>query len=66
MLENATNVEESFAGAVGMDNETLYIAEFDGGYALATLTSKNDIELIYLKDGKNSSIAIDELHRIMI
>jgi hypothetical protein len=64
MLENATEIDEGFAGAVGLDNKTLSISEFDEGYALGTIISNNDIELIYLKDGKNASVAIDELHRL--
>jgi hypothetical protein len=64
MLENATEIDEGFAGAVGLDNKTLCISEFDKGYAQGTIISNNDIELIYLKDGKNASVAIDELHRL--
>ncbi|MGA9097846.1 MAG: hypothetical protein WB392_02815 [Methanotrichaceae archaeon] len=47
-----------------MDNKTLNIAEFDKGYALGAVISDNEIELIYLVDGKNGSVAVDELRRV--
>jgi len=64
MLENDTEIAEGFAGAIGLDNKTLYIVEFDGGYARGTITSNDEIELIYLTDGENASVAIDKLQRI--
>lgn len=64
MPENATEINEGFAGAIGLDNKTLYFTEFKKGYALGTIISNDRIELIYLDDGKNGSVAIDELHRI--
>lgn len=64
MLEDETEIDEGFAGAVGLDNKTLYIVEFDGGYAQGTIISNNEIELIYLIDGENASVAIDKLQRI--
>ena len=63
-LENETEIGEGFAGAIGLDNKTLYIAEFDKGYALGTIISDDDMELIYLADGENASVAIDKLSRI--
>jgi hypothetical protein len=54
---------EGFAGAIGLDNKTLHIAEFDRGYALGTIISNDEIELIYLADGENASVAIDRLYR---
>jgi hypothetical protein len=54
---------EGVAGAIGLDNKTLSIAEFDEGYALGTIISNDEIELIYLADGKNASVAIDRLYR---
>jgi len=62
--ENETEIGEGFAGAIGLDNRTLYIAEFDKGYALGTFISNDEMELIYLADGENASVAIDQLHRI--
>jgi hypothetical protein len=62
--ENETEIGEGFAGAIGLDNKTLYIAEFDKGYTLGTIISNDEIELIYLADGENGSVAIDRLHRI--
>jgi len=49
---------------IGLDNKTLYIAEFDKGYTLGTVISNDEIELIYLADGENGSVAIDRLYRI--
>ena len=53
-----------FAGAIGLDNKTFYLSEFEKGYALGTIVSSNEIEYIYLADGENGSAAIDELHRV--
>lgn len=55
---------EGFAGAIGLDNKTFYLAEFDEGYAFGTVISSDKIEYIYLADGENASVAIDGLHRI--
>ena len=63
-LENETEIGEGFAGAIGLDNRTLYIAEFDKGYALGTIISDDEMELIYLTDGENASVAIDKLYRM--
>ena len=63
-MENGTEVVEGFSGAIGMDNKTLYIAEFKEVYDLGTIISNDDIELIYLEDGKTGGAEIDRLHRI--
>lgn len=55
---------DGFAGAIGLDNKTFYLAEFEKGYALGTIISSDKIEYIYLADGENASVAIDELHRV--
>ncbi|MGD0952814.1 MAG: hypothetical protein ABR985_10570 [Methanotrichaceae archaeon] len=62
--ENGTETDEGLAGAIGLDNKTLYISEFNKGYSLGTIISNDEMELIYLSDGKNASVAIDRLHRI--
>jgi hypothetical protein len=64
-LENGTEITEGFAGAIGSDNKTLYIAEFREGYDLGTIISGNEIELIYLQDGETGGIFINNLHRII-
>jgi hypothetical protein len=63
-IDNGTKVVEGFSGAIGLDNKTLYIAEFKEGYDLGTIISNDDIELIYLEDGKMGGAEIDRLHRI--
>jgi hypothetical protein len=63
-IENGTKVVEGFSGAIGLDNKTLYITEFKEGYDLGTIISNDDIELIYLEDGKMGGAEIDRLHRI--
>jgi hypothetical protein len=63
-LENETEIGNDFAGAIGLDNKTLYIAEFGKGYSLGTIVSNDEIELIYLMDGEGGSVAIDRLYRI--
>jgi hypothetical protein len=62
-LENET-MASGFAGAIGLDNKTLYISQFDKGYSLGSIISNDEMELIYLSDGKGGSVAIDRLHRI--
>jgi len=63
-LENGTGIVEGFAGAIGLDNKTLYFAEVDGGYDMGTIISNDEIELIYLQDGKMAEATIGRLHRI--
>ncbi len=63
-LENGTTTTENFSGAIGLDNKTLYIAEFKEGYDLGTIISDNKIELIYLQDGAMGGTYIDNLHRV--
>jgi hypothetical protein len=62
--ENKTEINEGFAGAIGLDNKTLYITDFNKGYFLGAIISNDEMELIYLADGKNASLGIDRLHRI--
>ncbi len=62
-LENGTKAIKNFAGAIDLDNKTLYIAEARG-YTQGTIISNDEIELIHLEDGKDGSVAIDGLHRI--
>ncbi|MGV8174760.1 MAG: hypothetical protein ACP5OU_03565 [Methanothrix sp.] len=56
-------IVEGFAGAIGADNKTFYIAE-SKGYGFGTIISDNEIELIYLENGETILAAIDRLHRI--
>ena len=63
-LENETEIGNDFAGAIGLDNKTLYIAEFGKGYSTGTIVSNDEIELIYLMDGEGGSVAIDRIYRI--
>lgn len=61
--KNGTADIEGLAGAIGSDNKSLYIAEIGGGYALGSIVSNDDIELIYLSSGKELSVAVDKLSR---
>ena len=63
-MENGTKIVEGFSGAIGLNNKTLYIAEFKEGYDLGTIISNDEIENIYLEDGKMGGAEIDRLHRI--
>jgi hypothetical protein len=63
-LENGTKIDEGFVGAIGSDNKTLYFSEFNEGYDLGTIISNDDIENIYLEDGKMGGAEIDRLHRV--
>ena len=63
-MENGKEMVEGFAGAIGLDNKTLYIAEFKEGYDFGTIISDDEIELIYLEDGETGKATVDEIHRI--
>ena len=62
--ENGTEIVEGFSGAIGQDNKTLYLSEFNEGYDMGTIISDDEIELIYLQDGKKAETTIGRLHRI--
>jgi hypothetical protein len=64
-LPNGTEIVEGFAGAIGLDNKTFYIAEFDSGFDMGTIISDDEIELIYLEDGGMAAVFIDSLYRII-
>ena len=61
---NGEEIVKGLAGAIGLDNKALYIAEFDQGYDMGTIISDDEIELIYLADGETGRAFIDRLHRI--
>jgi hypothetical protein len=64
---NFSDVEqwrEGFSGIIALDNKTLYIAEYDKGYAIGTILSNDDIELAYIEDGIAAGAFIDEIHRV--
>jgi hypothetical protein len=44
--QDGTEIVEGFAGAIGLDNKTLYRVEFNRGYSLGTIISENEIEYI--------------------
>jgi hypothetical protein len=62
--ENGTEIVEGFSGAIGLDNKTLYLSEFNEGYDMGTIISDDEIELIYLQDGKKAETTIGRLNRI--
>jgi hypothetical protein len=64
-LKNETEAA-GFAEAIGLDNKTLYISQFDEGYSLGTMISNDEMKLVYLADGKGGWVAIDNLHRIKV
>jgi hypothetical protein len=63
-LENGTEIVEGFSGAIGPDNKTLYFSEFNEGYDIGTIISNDEMELIYLQDGKMAETTIGRLHRL--
>jgi hypothetical protein len=63
-LENGAEIIEGLSGAIGLDNKTLYIAEYNEGYDIGAIISDDEIELIYLQDGKKAQTTIGRLHRI--
>ena len=64
--KNETTASGGFAGAIGLDNKTLFITRFDKGHSLGTIISNDEIELVYLSDGKEGLVAIDRLYRIKV
>lgn len=56
--------KEGFSGIIAWDNKTLYIAEYDKGYAIGTILSNDAIELTYLEDGEKAGAFIDQFHRV--
>jgi hypothetical protein len=61
---NGTETVEGFSGAIGLDNKTIYMAEFREGFDLGTVLSQDEIELIYLQDGARAPVEIVRLDRI--
>ena len=61
---NGTEIVEALAGAIGLDDQTFYIAESDKGYSVGKIISDDEIEIIYLEDGKSGWSAIEKLYRI--
>ena len=62
-VRDGTEFSESIAGAIGLDNATLYVAE-NRGYGFGKIISENEIEMIYLEDGEGKVVAVDRLFRI--
>lgn len=61
---NGTEVVEGFAGTISPDNKTFYIAEFGSGYDVGTVISEDEIDLMYLLDGKAGAVFIERLRRV--
>jgi hypothetical protein len=61
---NGTYVVEGFAGTISPDNKTLYIAEFISGYDVGTIVSEDEIDLMYLLEGKAGAVFIETLRRV--
>jgi hypothetical protein len=62
--KNQGNWTEGFSGVIGLDNRTLYLAEYDKGYDIGTLLSNDAFELVYLEDGANAGAYIDTFYRV--
>ena len=63
---NGTDVVEGFAGTISPDNKTFYIAEFISGYDVGTVVSEDEIDLMYLLEGKAGAVFIETLRRIAV
>lgn len=63
-MENGTKVVDSFAGVIGLDNKTLYVAELSKGYCIATIVSNDEMDIIYLADGAMGAASFEKLHRM--
>ncbi|HNY34847.1 MAG TPA: hypothetical protein PKK68_09350 [Methanothrix soehngenii] len=62
-MNEGEEIVEAFAGAIGADNKTFYIAE-SKGYGFGTIISDDEIEMSYLEQGKPAIASIDKFHRI--
>lgn len=62
--ENGTIEIKGCAGAIGLDDKTLYMAEFSEGYDFGSIISDDEIELTYLQDGKSTEAFIERYHRV--
>ncbi|HWQ19068.1 MAG TPA: hypothetical protein VN455_04765 [Methanotrichaceae archaeon] len=60
---NGTLESEAIAGVIGADNKSIYTAESGKGYVTGTIVSADELELIYLADGKEMSAGVDRLYR---
>jgi len=61
---NDTETRTPIAGVIGRDGRTLSTAEQDGGYCFGDIIGPDEIELTYLQDGPQYSVAIDTLKRV--
>ena len=61
-----TTASGGFAGAIGLDNKTLFITRFDKGNSQGTIISNDEMELVYRSDGKGGLVSIDKLYRIKV
>ncbi len=61
---NDTDIVENFAGAIGMDNKTIYMAEFNDGYNFGTIISDDEFELIHVVDGEAAAAATGRFYRV--
>ncbi|MCK9405401.1 MAG: hypothetical protein M0Q47_03155 [Methanothrix sp.] len=61
-MRDGEEVVEAFAGAIGADNKTVYIAE-SKGCGFGTIVSEDEFEMVYLEHGKPAISAIDQFHR---
>ena len=64
--KNETTASGGFAGAIGLDNKTLFITRFDKGNSQGTIISNDEMELVYRSDGKGGLVSIDKLYRIKV
>ena len=53
---------KEFAGVIDRDGRTIRLAE-EVGYSTGTVLSKDEIEIVYSKDGTPFTVAIDSLKR---
>ncbi len=61
---NGKKIAEGIAGAIGLDNKTISIAEFNAGYDQGKIVSNDEIELVYIEDGPKGKVTIDTFHKI--
>jgi hypothetical protein len=61
---NGTEIVEGFAGAIGADNKTLYLVEFNSGSDLGTIISEDAIEMVYIEDGEPTQISLERFYRV--
>lgn len=62
--ENGTQSVTEMAGVIGRDNRTFTLVEQDGGYSFGEMLGPDEMDMTYLKDGGQYSVAVNSFKRV--